>query len=58
MLKRLLFTVALGAALIACTPANPAGTSAPTVAAPTDAMPTESMPTESMPTESASPSAS
>jgi len=58
MIKRLLFGVALGAALIACTPASPAATSAPSVAAPTEAAPSGSAPTESMPTESASPAAS
>jgi hypothetical protein len=51
MLKRLLFAVALGASLIACTPASPAATAAPSVA-----VPSESMPAESMPAESASPS--
>jgi hypothetical protein len=56
MFKRLLFGVAVGAMLIACTPAggsSPGATVAPTVAAPS-----ESMPSESMPAESASPSAS
>jgi hypothetical protein len=68
MIKRLLFGVALGAALIACTPASPAATTAPPVAAPTEgapseaapteAAPSEAVPSESMPTESASPAAS
>ena len=62
MLKRALLTVALGAPMIACTPAPGTTTApsvgAPTEAAPSDAAPSESMPTESMPTESASPAAS
>lgn len=63
MLKRLLLSVALGAALIACTPAggsSPAATIQPSMAAPSDAAPSESpmeSPMES-PTDSASPSAS
>lgn len=56
MLKRLLLALAMGAALIACTPAggsSPAATVAPSVAAPTDAAPSESIPMDS-----AAPSAS
>jgi hypothetical protein len=62
MLKRVLLIVALGASLIACTPANPATNApssvTPTEVTPSEAAPSESMPTESMPTESASPAAS
>jgi hypothetical protein len=61
MFKRLLLAVALGAALIACTPApgsNSGATVAPSVAAPSEAAPSEAAPSESMPTESASPAAS
>jgi len=57
MFKRLLLAVALGAALIGCTPASPAATTAPSVGAPTEA-PSDAAPSESMPTESAAPSAS
>ena len=66
MFKRLLLTLALGAALVACTPA-PGATTVPSVAAPTeaapsmapsDAAPSESAPMESAPMESASPAAS
>ena len=57
MFKRLLLAVALGAALIGCTPASPAGTTAPSVGAPTEA-PSVGAPSESAPTESAAPSAS
>jgi hypothetical protein len=66
MFKRLLLAVALGAALIACTPA-PGATTAPTVApsvaapsdaAPSDAAPSDAAPSESAPMESASPAAS
>ena len=61
MFKRLLLVAALGAALVACTPAGgtPASTVAPSVAAPTEAAPSEAAPSEStMPIESASPAAS
>ena len=61
MLKRVLLIAALGASLIACTPANPATTApsvAPTEVTPSEAAPSESAPTETMPTESASPAAS
>ena len=66
MFKRLLLAVALGAALIACTPApgsNSGASTAPSVAAPSEAAPSEAAPSEaapseSMPTESASPAAS
>ena len=54
MWTRLLLALALGAALIACTPAggsSPAATVEPSVAAPSDAAP-------SMPSDSAAPSAS
>ena len=68
MLTRLLAALALGAALIACTPAgssSPAATVQPSVAAPS-AAPSETAPSgaapsdaaPSMPAESASPSAS
>ena len=68
MFKRLLLALALGAALIACTPA-PGATTAPTCpaapsvaapsdAAPSDAAPSDAAPSESAPTQSASPSAS
>ena len=65
MFKRLLLVAALGAALVACTPAGaPAATVAPSVAAPTEATPSEAAPSEAapsestMPIESASPAAS
>ena len=64
MLTRLLAALALGAALIACTPAggsSPAATVQPTVATPSDAAPSDAAPSDaapSMPTVSASPSAS
>jgi hypothetical protein len=61
MFKRLLLAVALGAALIACTPApgsNSGATVAPSVAAPSDAAPSDAAPSESAPMESASPAAS
>ncbi len=61
MFKRLLLAVALGAALIACTPAPGATTAptvAPSVAAPSDAAPSDAAPSESAPMESASPAAS
>jgi hypothetical protein len=56
MWTRLVLALALGAALIACTPAggsSPAAPAQPSVAAPTDAAPSESMPMDS-----AAPSAS
>ncbi len=61
MLTRLLLALALGAALIACTPAggsSPAATVQPAAPtdAPSDAAPSDAAP--SMTTESASPSAS
>ena len=56
MFKRLLLAVALGAALIGCTPA-PAGTTAPSVTTPTE-VPSDAAPSESAPMESAAPSAS
>ena len=59
MWNRLLLALALGAALIACTPAggsSPAATVQPSVAAPSDA-PSDAAPSE-MPSQSASPSAS
>jgi hypothetical protein len=59
MWTRLLLSLALGAALIACTPAggsSPAATVQPSVAAPSVAAPSDAAP--SMSTESASPSAS
>lgn len=61
MLKRLLFAVAFGATILACTPAPgsaPAATGTPNVVAPSDAAPSDAMPSESMPMESASPAAS
>ena len=61
MFKRLLLALALGGALIACTPA-PGATTAPSVAAPTvapsEAAPSDAAPSESAPMESASPAAS
>ncbi len=59
MWTRLLISLALGAALIACTPAggsSPAATVQPTVAPPSDGAPSDAAPSTS--TESASPSAS
>jgi hypothetical protein len=59
MWTRLLLSLALGAALIACTPAggsSPAATVEPSMAAPSVAAPSDAAP--SMPAESASPSAS
>jgi hypothetical protein len=61
MFKRLLLAVALGAALIACTPApgsNSGATVAPSVVAPSEAAPSDAAPSESAPMESASPAAS
>jgi hypothetical protein len=64
MWTRLLLSLALGAALIACTPAggsSPAATVQPPVAAPSDAAPSDAAPSDaapSMSTESAAPSAS
>jgi hypothetical protein len=61
MFKRLLLAVAMGAAIIACTPGTNSGaTVAPSVGAPSNAAPSDSaMPSEStMPSDSASPSAS
>ena len=65
MLKRLLLSVALGAALIACTPAggsSPAATVAPDVAAPSDAAPSDAAPSDAAPmgspSDAASPTAS
>jgi hypothetical protein len=64
MLTRLLAALALGAALIACTPAggsSPAATVQPSVAAPSLAAPSDAAPSDaapSMPAESGSPSAS
>lgn len=57
MLKRLIFAVALGAALIACTPAGGSSPAA-TVQPAATVEPSGAAPSESMPTESASPSAS
>jgi hypothetical protein len=49
MIKRLLVIVALGAALVACTPAeNGAGSPGVETLAPIESMPAESMPAESM----------
>lgn len=61
MLKRLLLSVALGAALIACTPAggsSPAATTDPGVAAPSDAAPSGAAPSDAAPMESPSDAAS
>ena len=59
MLKRLLLMLALGTALVACTPTTPAATTAPSVSTPTEAAPSDAVPSESiMPSESASPAAS
>ncbi len=58
MWTRLLLALALGAALIACTPAggsSPAATVEPSVAAPSVAAPSDAAP---MPSDSAAPSAS
>lgn len=64
MLTRLFLSLALGAAVIACTPAggsSPAATVQPSVAAPSDATPSDAAPSDAMPTGShsmASPSPS
>ena len=62
MRTRLLLALALGAALIACTPAggsSPAATVQPSVADPSVAAPSDAVaPSDSMPTDSPSPSAS
>ena len=58
MWTRLLLALALGAALIACTPAggsSPAATVEPSVAAPSVAAPSDAAP---MPSDSAAPTAS
>lgn len=65
MFKRLLFAVAFGATILACTPAPggaPAATGTPDVVTPTDApsdaAPSDAAPSDAAPMESASPAAS
>jgi hypothetical protein len=62
MWTRLLLALALGAALIACTPAggsSPAATVQPSVAAPSVAAPSDAVPSDAAPSDMmASPSAS
>ena len=61
MWTRLFLSLALGAALIACTPAggsSPAATVQPSDAVPTDAVPTDAVPSDAVPSDVASPSAS
>jgi predicted small lipoprotein YifL len=58
MLKRLILVLALGGALVACSPAGTVTSPGSETIAPAESMPAESMPAESMPAEapSASPS--
>lgn len=56
MWTRLLLSLALGAALIACTPAggsSPAATVQPSVGVPTDAAPSDAAPSDAAPSDMA-----
>jgi hypothetical protein len=57
MLKRILLTLALGAALVACSPSPGATTGTETLAPIDSALPSDAVPSE-MPSDSAEPSAS